>query len=78
MLQKIPNGNSTGFIMNIQDIADLVRERRKLQRLTQKEMAGLCRVGVRFISDLENAKPTIHMGKALHVLRLLGIKLKAG
>jgi len=40
--------------------------------LTQTEAAGLCNVGTRFISELENGKPTMHFDKALKVLKHFG------
>ncbi len=52
-----------------------VRLRRKAMGLTQKRAAGICNVGVRFISDLENGKSALHLGKAIHVLRAFGIDL---
>lgn len=57
------------------DIADIVKIRRKKQGLTQTELARLCNVGVRFLSDLENAKPTCQIDKIFKILNGLGIKL---
>ena len=51
------------------------RERRKQQGATQAEFASLCGVGVRFISDLENGKPTVQIGKVLQVIQCLGLEL---
>jgi y4mF family transcriptional regulator len=59
------------------DIAKLVRSRRKDLGLTQIEAAGLCGVGVRFWSELENGKESLHLGKVLSVLLRLGIDLIA-
>ncbi|MDD3902116.1 MAG: helix-turn-helix transcriptional regulator [Sphaerochaeta sp.] len=59
------------------DIATLVRSRRKELGLTQKEASGLCGVGVRFWSELENGKESLHLGKVLTVLSRLGIDLNA-
>jgi len=53
----------------------VVRERRKQQGATQAEFASLCGVGVRFISDLENGKPTVQIGKVLQVIQCLGLEL---
>jgi transcriptional regulator with XRE-family HTH domain len=41
--------------------------------LTQSEAAGLCNVGIRFISDMENGKPTMHFDKVFKVLERFGI-----
>lgn len=62
--------------MNTKDLAEAIRKKRKEQKLTQPQLAGLCNVGVRFIVDLEAGKETCHVGKVLHVLDMLGIKLK--
>jgi y4mF family transcriptional regulator len=56
-------------------IGEIVRHRRKESKLTQIEAASLCKVGTRFLSDLENGKPTLHLGKVLHVLQCLGLSV---
>ena len=38
----------------------------------QADAAGLCNVGIRFMSELENGKPTLQVGKVLHVLEAFG------
>ena len=38
-------------------------------------LAKLCGVGSRFISDVENGKSTIELGKVLHVLQCLGLEV---
>ena len=69
--KKLPYGN----ISTSDDLGKLIRAHRKAQLATQAEFAALCGVGVRFISDLENGKPTIQLSKVLHVLRCLGLDL---
>lgn len=64
-----------GKIGSVEDIGRLVRAHRKSQVATQAEFASLCGVGVRFISDLENGKPTMELGKVLHVLQCLGLEV---
>lgn len=54
-----------------------VRARRKKLGYAQAQLAALCGTGVRFISDLENGKPTVEIGKALVVASTLGIDLVA-
>ena len=56
------------------DFGELISSFRKSQGLTQKELAGICNVGVRFIIDLENGKETCQLQKSLHIARMLGIK----
>lgn len=55
------------------EIGAFVREQRKQYRFTQNDLAMHANVGVRFISDLENGKPTVELGKVLAVLSILGI-----
>lgn len=58
------------------DVALAVKQKRKKLKLTQIQLAGLCNVGVRFVSDLENAKPTCELNKTLKVLSGLGIRFE--
>ena len=62
-------------ITSIKDIGKLVKETRKKQKLTQVQLAQLSNVGPRFLSDLENGKPTCEVEKTLKVLSNLGIRL---
>ena len=55
------------------EIGAIVRQLRKAGKLTQAEAAAMCRVGTRFLSDLENGKPTLYLGKTLQVLRDFGL-----
>jgi len=65
-------------IENSIDIGTLVRTQRKVLGITQVEAAGLCGVGVRFWSELENGKESLHLGKVLLVISRLGIDLMVG
>lgn len=58
------------------DFGRLIKAKRKEQELTQVELAGLSDVGNRFLVELEQGKSTIEMGKALHVLKMLGVSLQ--
>lgn len=60
-------------INTIADLGSFIRDRRRRDGLTQAETAALCGVGTRFISDLENGKPTVEFGKVLQVLKGLGL-----
>jgi transcriptional regulator with XRE-family HTH domain len=62
-------------ITTVIDIGRLARTKRKQQQLTQNAAAGVCGVGVRFNSDLENGKASIEMGKALDYLQCLGLEI---
>ena len=64
-----------GYIDTPSALGKAIRTRRKQQGATQAEFASLCSVGVRFISDLENGKPTIELGKTLKALKCLGMEM---
>ena len=64
------------IIKNLQDISATIRRVRKEKGLTQAELAAACGTGIRFIVDLEAAKPTISLTKTLRVLQILGVQLE--
>ena len=70
-IELLPYGN----ISTAEDIGLCVRAQRKAQGATQAEFASLCGVGIRFISELENGKPTMELGKVLQVLKCLGLEV---
>lgn len=55
------------------DIGMAIRKKRKEDGLTLADTAALCGVGYRFMSDLENGKETVQVGKVLKVLTALGL-----
>jgi len=57
------------------DIGTAVRKKRKEDGLTLADAAALCGVGYRFMSDLENGKVTVQVGKVLKVLTALGLDM---
>ncbi len=57
------------------EIGLAVRKKRKKDGLTLAEAAALCGVGYRFMSDLENGKETVQIGKVLTVLTALGLDM---
>lgn len=62
-------------IKTTKDIAELIKKTRKEQKLTQAELALISNVGIRFLSDLENGKPTCEIEKVIKILRNLGLQL---
>lgn len=62
-------------IRKIEDISALIKKRRKELNLTQAECAIFCGVGLRFFSELENGKQSLHLGKVLQVLQTFGLKV---
>lgn len=53
-------------------IAEFVRNRRRIARLTQQELADLSGVGKRFVIELEGGKQTLRLDKVNDVLRVFG------
>ena len=65
--------------MKIQDAQSLgqdIRQQRRRLKVTQKDLAMTSGTGLRFIIDLEKGKPTSQLGKALEIVRALGLQLE--
>lgn len=58
-----------------EELGRIVRIERKAMGLTQADLALTSGTGMRFISELENGKPTCQIGKTLTVLKTLGLRL---
>ena len=69
------NGHTWVEVVDLKTIGAMLRTKRKQMKLTQRDAAGLCNVGTRFISELENGKPTMHFNKTLKVLKRFGFIL---
>lgn len=65
-------------VYSAKDVGTVVRSARKAAGMTQRELAAACGCGVRFLSDLENGKPTIELGRAIRVLNALSLDLDVG
>lgn len=57
------------------DLAKQIKEMRKAAGLTQTEVSKRAAVGLRFIRELEQGKPTVRLDKVKQVLDLLGYEL---
>jgi len=53
-----------------------VRRQRRKHGLRQAEVAALAGVGTRFVSELENGKPTLEIGRALRVAAIVGLVVR--
>lgn len=62
-------------VHSVKDFGVQIRAARKGAGLTQRQLADACRCGVRFISDLENGKPTVEFALALRIANVLGMDL---
>ncbi|MCH7894281.1 MAG: helix-turn-helix transcriptional regulator [Proteobacteria bacterium] len=58
-----------------EQLGQIVRKTRKEMGVIQSDLALTSGTGLRFISDLENGKPTCQIGKVLQVLQTLGIRI---
>jgi y4mF family transcriptional regulator len=63
------------MLLTPEELGRYVKKERKAMGLTQAKLALTSGTGMRFISDLENGKPTCQIGKTLTVLKTLGLRL---
>ncbi len=63
-------------LLNTEQIGAAIRARRKQAKITQRELALTCSVGLRFLVELEKGKATCQIGKALKVMHALGLSLQ--
>lgn len=57
------------------DITKEIKEMRKMAGLTQTDVSKRAGVGLRFVRELEQGKPTVRLDKVKQVLDLLGYEL---
>lgn len=62
-----------GKVTTPAEIGRLIRRKRKELGARQENTAALSAVGTTFLSHLENGKETVELGKALQVLKSLGL-----
>lgn len=62
--------------MTPKNIGQIIRKQRKKLGITQLEAAGLCGVGITFLSKVERGHEAAEIGKVLHVLKSLGLSFK--
>ena len=63
-------------INNSQDFGKMLRKRRKQLGYTQKYLSDFTGFSVSFISDLENGKETIEIGRAFKLANSLGFDIE--
>lgn len=54
----------------------VVKERRKQLGYTQAYISEVTGISTSFISDLENGKKTVELGKAIFIANLLGLDIE--
>ncbi|MGB0670082.1 MAG: hypothetical protein ACPGNT_01185 [Rhodospirillales bacterium] len=62
-------------ITSAKQFGQLVRDRRKALKMTQRELALAISVGERFIVELEQGKETCQLGKSLRAAKAVGLRL---
>ncbi|MFI3283471.1 MAG: type II toxin-antitoxin system Y4mF family antitoxin [Erysipelotrichaceae bacterium] len=60
------------------NIAKVIKEKRKENKLTQKEFSMRSGLGLRFIRELEQGKTTLRMDKVNQALEMFGLTVIAG
>jgi len=61
--------------MDSTDLGRVIKIARKAQGLTQEALAASSGVGIRFVRELEEGKPSCHLGKTLSVLKAVGVEI---
>lgn len=61
--------------LNTERLGRLVRRQRRKIGLRQAELASLAGVGSRFVSELENGKPSLEIGRVFKVIEAVGLSI---
>ena len=64
--------------MLMNKIAEFIKENRKAAGLTQEEFALRSGLGLRFVRELEQGKPTVRMDKVNQALSMFGMEAVPG
>ena len=64
--------------MGTRTLGAAIRERRKLLRLTQRDLADLSDCAERLVHEVETGKTTLRLDRLLAMLRVLGLQLTLG
>ena len=62
-------------INNIEELGKLIKNTRKAQKLTQKDLALVAGMSVRLIVELENGKRGVSIESIVKLCSLLGMKI---
>ena len=66
------------YILNMNTIAEFIKQKRKELGLTQEEFAMRSGLGLRFVRELEQGKQTVRMDKVNQALSLFDMKAVPG
>lgn len=61
--------------MEVSKLSSTIKQLRKEYHLTQEELAFKSGVGLRFVREMEQGKPTLRMDKVNQVLELFNMEL---
>lgn len=61
------------IVVDAKTFGEMIRKRRKSLHYTQKFLAAFSGFSASFISDLENGKASIELGRAICLAQLLGL-----
>jgi y4mF family transcriptional regulator len=75
--EPISHLQKSSKILTPKDLGRLLKVARLAANLNQEQLADIAGVGRRFISELENGKPSLEFGKVLQVATVLGIDVIA-
>lgn len=59
-------------------LGEAIKKRRKLLKLTQRDLADLSDCAERLVHEVENGKTTLRVDRLLALLRVLGLQLTLG
>lgn len=62
-------------IQSTEELGRAIRDERKTQGLTQSDLAAASGVSLRYISELERGRASAGVGRALRVVRMLGLRV---
>lgn len=65
-------------VLAVNKIAQFIRESRKAAGLTQEDFAARSGLGLRFVRELEQGKPTVRMDKVNTALAMFGMEAVPG
>lgn len=63
-------------VINTAMLGEIIRKQRKDKGLTQKQLTELTGLSSSFISDVENGKATVELGKVIQIINILGLNFE--
>ena len=63
-------------VLDSKSFGEMIKAQRKKLGYTQKYICEVSGISASFISDLENGKTTVELGKAIYLTNLLGIDVE--